>query len=68
MRTNIVINDELIDKAMDLTGLKTKKAAVEAGLRLLIQINEQQAIRSLRGKVDWSGNLDEMRSARIQER
>jgi Arc/MetJ family transcription regulator len=52
---------------MDLTGLKTKKAAVEAGLRLLVQINEQQAIRRLRGKVTWSGNLDEMRAARNQD-
>jgi Arc/MetJ family transcription regulator len=67
MRTNIVIDDELIEKAMDLTGLKTKKAAVEAGLRLLVQINEQQAIRRLRGKVTWSGNLDEMRAARNQD-
>ena len=62
MRTNIVIDDELIEQAMKATGLPTKKAVVEAGLQLLIQVKAQTGVRRLRGKVKWQGNLDELRS------
>ena len=55
MRTNIVIDDELINEAMALSQLKTKKAVVETGLRLLVQI------KNLRGKLKWDGDLDSMR-------
>lgn len=65
MRTNIVIDDQLIEQAMKATGLPTKKAVVEAGLQLLIQVKAQTGVRRLRGKVKWSGNLAEMRSSRI---
>ncbi len=58
MRTNIVIDDKLIEKAMQVTGLPTKRAAVEAGLQLLIQVKSQTGIRRLRGKVQWDGDLD----------
>lgn len=61
MRTNIVIDDDLMTNALKTTGLKTKKEAVEQGLRLLIRRGEQQAIRELRGKVTWEGDLDELR-------
>ncbi|MBI4775134.1 MAG: type II toxin-antitoxin system VapB family antitoxin [Deltaproteobacteria bacterium] len=61
MRTNIVIDDELMNEAMSLSRLKTKKAVVETGLKLLIQIKKQERIRSLRGKLKWVGDLDEMR-------
>lgn len=64
MRTNIVIDDGLIQKAMKATGLHTKKAVVEAGLRLLIDVKAQVGIRRLRGKVKWEGDLDEMRASR----
>lgn len=67
MRTNIVIDDELMRKAMEATGLPTKRAVVEAGLQLLIQIKGQAEIRRLRGKVKWEGNLEEMRASRVQE-
>ena len=66
MRTNIVIDDRLIRDAMKATGLKTKKAVVEAGLELLIKVKSQTSIRNLRGKVRWEGNLDELRSGRGQ--
>jgi Arc/MetJ family transcription regulator len=59
MRTTIDIDDALIRKAMRLGGLTTKKAAVEAALRLLIQTHSQVRIRRLRGKVKWEGNLDD---------
>ncbi len=68
MRTNIVIDDELIRRAMKAAGLKTKKAAVEAGLQMLIQVKAQSGIRRLRGKVQWEGNLDELRSGRVVAR
>jgi Arc/MetJ family transcription regulator len=66
MRTNIVIDDELMEEAMKATGLPTKKAVVEAGLQMLIQVKAQTGVRRLRGKVNWSGNLDEMRSGRVK--
>ncbi len=65
MRTNIVIDDELMKKAMELSGLPTKRAVVEAGLLLLIQVKSQKGVRNLRGKVRWEGNLDEMRASRV---
>jgi Arc/MetJ family transcription regulator len=61
MRTNIVIDDELMANALKASGLKTKKDAVEQGLKLLIKRDEQQAIRELRGQITWEGDLDEMR-------
>ena len=61
MRTNIVIDDKLMEEALKATGLSTKKEAVEQGLQLLIRRNKQQAIRKLRGKLQWEGDLDEMR-------
>jgi Arc/MetJ family transcription regulator len=61
MRTNIVIDDQLMADALKATGLNTKKEAVEEGLKLLVRRNRQQEIRKLRGKLKWEGNLDEMR-------
>ena len=64
MRTNIVIDDELMRKALKASGFKTKRAAVEAGLRLLVKLGRQKRIRRLRGKLTWQGSLDEMRRER----
>ncbi len=64
MRTNIVIDDKLMAKAIKASGLRTKKQVVEQGLRLIIQRNAQQAIRELRGKIKWEGDLDEMRGGK----
>ncbi len=64
MRTNIEIDDELIESALRATGLKTKRAAVEEGLRTLVRLHEQEMILGLAGKVHWSGNLDESREGR----
>mgnify|MGYP000162113370 CR=1 FL=1 len=61
MRTNIVIDDKLMADALKATGLSTKKEAVEQGLQLLIRRNKQQAVRKLRGKLRWEGDLDAMR-------
>ena len=61
VRTNIVIDDQLMADALKATGLNTKKEAVEEGLKLLIRRNKQQEIRKLKGKLKWEGNLNEMR-------
>ena len=61
MRTNIVIDDDLMAQALKATGLETKKEVVEQGLKLLVRRARQQSIRSLRGKIQWEGDLDEMR-------
>jgi Arc/MetJ family transcription regulator len=58
MRTNIEINDQLMREAMRRCGARTKRATVEAGLRLLVQVRRQAAIRRLRGKVNWEGDLN----------
>ncbi|MBK7472019.1 MAG: type II toxin-antitoxin system VapB family antitoxin [Betaproteobacteria bacterium] len=62
MRTNIVIDDRLMEEALRLTGLKTKKEAVELGLRTLLRIGRQEQIRRFRGKLNWQGDLDAMRT------
>lgn len=64
MRTNIVIDDALMDDALKATGLKTKREAVELGLKTLIQLKKQGAIKGFRGKLTWEGNLDELRAAK----
>lgn len=67
MRTNIDIDDGLMREAMRISGAATKKAAVEAGLRLLVQTFRQGAIRKLQGKVRWEGNLNQSRLGRVRE-
>jgi Arc/MetJ family transcription regulator len=62
MRTNIVIDDKLMHDALKATGLKTKKEAVELGLRTLIKLNKQAEIKELKGKLKWDGDLDAMRN------
>jgi Arc/MetJ family transcription regulator len=61
MRTNIVINDELMRVTLRVTGLKTKREAVEEGLRTLVRLQKQAEIRKFRGKLQWKGDLDAMR-------
>ena len=61
MRTNIVIDDELMNEALRVTGLKSKREAIELGLRTLLRIRKQEEIRQFRGKFDWQGDLDKMR-------
>jgi len=62
MRTNIVIDDQLMNETLRLTGLKTKREAVELGLHTLLRLSQQQEIRGFRGKLDWQGNLEQMRT------
>ena len=61
MRTNIIINDELMNEALRLTDYKTKKAVVEEGLKLLVKLKKKERIKSLRGKLKWDADLEQMR-------
>jgi Arc/MetJ family transcription regulator len=67
MRTNIEIDDQLIQKVMKKTGAPTKRAAVEAGLRLQLKLEAQKGILALRGKVQWDGDLEQSRLGRFEE-
>lgn len=62
MRTNIVIDDKLMRDALRATGIKTKREAVELGLKTLLRLRKQEEIRKLRGKLHWRGDLDAMRT------
>ncbi|HAN57247.1 MAG TPA: DUF2191 domain-containing protein [Betaproteobacteria bacterium] len=62
MRTNIMIDDKLMESTLQATGLKTKREAVELGLRTLLRLRQQQEIKRFRGKLDWQGDLDAMRA------
>ena len=62
MRTNIVIDDKLMKDTLRATGVKTKREAVELGLRTLLRLRRQEDIRSFRGKLSWNGDLDAMRT------
>lgn len=64
MRTNIAIDDELMARAMRLSGLSTKKETVETGLRLLVSLKQQAQVRRARGKLRWEGDLSKMRRNR----
>ena len=61
MRTNVVIDDDLMASAIKASGLRTKKDTIEEGLKLLVQMKSQKEIKRFRGNLKWSGNLDEMR-------
>lgn len=62
MRTNIEIEDDLMAKAMRLSGYRTKRETVEAALLLLVRLKSQEQIKAARGKLKWEGNLEEMRT------
>jgi len=61
MRTNIVIDDQLLANAQKATGIPTKKGVVEEGLKILLRLKKQEAIRAKRGKLRWEGDLEAMR-------
>jgi len=67
MRTNIVIDDELMNKGIQYTGLRTKKEVVNYALRELIQRKERKEILRLKGKLHWEGDLEELRRSRFDD-
>ena len=62
MRTNISIDDTLMADVLAATGIKTKREAVEQGLKTLLLLKQQEAIKAFKGKLKWEGNLDQMRT------
>ena len=64
MRTNIVIDDKLMKDTLKVTGLRTKREAVELGLRTLLRLRKQEEIRKYRGKLSWEGDIDAMRTGK----
>ena len=64
MRTNIDIDDTLMAATLAATGLRTKRAAVELGLETLLRLRRREEIRALRGRLDWQGDLDALRTDR----
>jgi Arc/MetJ family transcription regulator len=67
MRTNVVIDDELMADALESTGLNTKKAVIEEALRTLVRLKKQERVRSLRGKLQWEGDLNMLREGRLAD-
>ena len=61
MRTNIVIDDDMMQAAQEATGLPTKRAGVEAALKRIVRLSAQEHLRDLRGKVSWEGDLEASR-------
>ena len=64
MRTNIAIDDKLMNAALKTSGHSTKKDVVEEALKLLVLVKKQSGLKKLRGKLKWDGNLDAMRAAK----
>lgn len=62
MRTNIIIDDALMADVLKTTGIKTKREAVELGLKTLLLLKQQEAIKAFKGKLNWGGDLDKMRT------
>ena len=67
MRTNIFIDDALLRKAMRASGLKTKRATIEEALRLYVRTKARARILDFAGKIEWDGDLDELRQSRVAE-
>ncbi len=67
MRTNIVIDESLIKKAMNYTGFRTKKDVVHFALEEIVRRKERKKILGLQGKVHWEGDLDQMRRYRFDD-
>ena len=64
-RTNVVVDEDLVARAKELTGIGTTRRLIDHALRELVRLRRQRGIARLRGKVRWEGDLDEMRSSRL---
>ena len=67
MRTNIVLDDELVERAQQLSGIRTKREVVDQALRTFIRVHEQTSLRALRGKLRWEGDLAAQREGRFHD-
>lgn len=64
MRTNVVLDKDLVQRAKNLTGIKTTKGVIHEALKILVRLREQAEIRALRGKLNWEGDLGTLREGR----
>ena len=64
METTVTIDMDLLEKAMQVAGAQTQRQLVENALRLIIMQNRQDEARKYRGKLQWEGNLDELRTTK----
>jgi Arc/MetJ family transcription regulator len=62
MRTNIYLEEELIRECRKLSKLKTKKEIVNSALKEYVRLLKRRKMLEFEGKIEWEGNLDEMRS------
>ena len=65
MRTNVVLDKDLVQRAKHLTGIKTTKGVIHEALKILVRLGEQAEIRTLRGKLHWEGDLGTLREGRV---
>ena len=64
MRTNVVLDEKLLQQAKELTGIKTTRQVIHEALDFLVRLRKQGGVRSLRGKLDWDGDLEKSREGR----
>ncbi len=62
IRTNIVLDKQLLAEALEVTNIKTRRELVDYALRELLRHKQQKKILELKGKIDWQGDLSEMRA------
>jgi len=65
LRTNIEIDEKLVDEAMKLTHKKTKKELVNYALKELVSRMKRKKLLELEGRVEWTGDLGKMRKSRV---
>ena len=65
-RTNVVLDEELVEKCLKTTGIKTRRALIDHALKELLRRERQKRILKLKGKVEWEGDLDSLRQARVR--
>ena len=63
-RTNIILDEKLVNNCLKATGIKTQKALIDHALRELLRHENQTKLFELKGKINWNGNLDEWRTGR----
>jgi Arc/MetJ family transcription regulator len=61
MRTNVIIDDRLMSRALRASGYRTKRSVIESALQLLVQVNSQKQLRRFKGRIAWKGDLERMR-------
>ena len=66
MRASVVLDDQLMSEALEITGMKTKRAVIEEALRTLVRLKKQERVRALRGKLEWEGSLSALREGRFR--